>query len=135
MNVVVDTDTCSAYIKGHPLAYNRFVQYGGRLYISVVTLGELTIWTRRARASPKRAQDVQDLLKIVTPLDVTADVARKFGEVQAVLMDQGQRAPDLDLLIAATALVHGYTVATDNTQDYAIIARVSGLTIVDWLVP
>ncbi len=115
--------------------YNRFVQYAGRLYISVVTLGELTIWTQRAKASRKRAQDVQDLLKIVTTLDVTGDVARKFGEIQAALMDVGQRAPDLDLLIAATALVYGYTVVTDNTPDYANIANASGLTIVDWLVP
>lgn len=41
MSFVVDTDTCSAYIKGHALVYNRFGQYAGRLYISIVTLGEL----------------------------------------------------------------------------------------------
>jgi predicted nucleic acid-binding protein len=65
MSFVVDTDTCSAYMKDHPLVYNRFVQYAGGLYISVVTFAELTIWTRRAKASAKRAQDVQDLLTIV----------------------------------------------------------------------
>jgi tRNA(fMet)-specific endonuclease VapC len=132
MSFVVDTDTCSAYIKGHPLVNNRFIQYSGRLYLSIVTLGELTIWARRAQASPKRAQEVEDLLKIVTPLDATVDVARKFGETQAALLDVGQHAPELDLLIAATALVHGYTVVTHNTQDYAMIP---GLTLMDWLVP
>ena len=132
MSFVVDTDTCSAYIKGHPLVSNRFLQYGGGLYMSIVTLAELTIWASRVKASPKRAQEVQDLLKIVTPLDATVDVARKFGVVQAALMDAGQAAPELDLLIAATALVHGYTVVTHNVQDYAMIP---GLTVVDWLVP
>jgi len=36
------------------------------------------------------------------------------------------------LLIASTALVHGYTVVTHNALDYAMIP---GLTLVDWLVP
>lgn len=130
MSFVVDTDTCSAYIKGHPLVSNRFLQYGGGLYISVVSLAELTIWASRAHAPPKRAQDVQDLQKLVVPLDATVDVARRFGTIQAALMDAGQLAPEMDLLIAATALVHGYSVATHNTQDYAMIP---GLTVVDWL--
>ncbi|MGH7139946.1 MAG: hypothetical protein ACREHD_29760 [Pirellulales bacterium] len=43
MSFVVDTNTCSAHIRGHPLIHNRFLQYSGRLYISVVTLGELTM--------------------------------------------------------------------------------------------
>jgi tRNA(fMet)-specific endonuclease VapC len=99
--------------------------------MSVITLGELMIWVCRANAPPKRAQDVQALLRVVTPLDITADVARRFGEIQASLMDAGQRAPEMDLLVAATALVHGYTVVTHNLQDYAVIP---GLQVVDWMV-
>jgi tRNA(fMet)-specific endonuclease VapC len=130
MSFVVDTDTCSAYIKGHPLVSNRFLQYGGGLYLSVVTLAELTVWANRAKAPPKRAPEVQDLLKLVIPLDATVDVARKYGVIQAALMDVGQLAPQLDLIIAATALVHGYTVVTHNVRDYAPIP---GVTFVDWL--
>lgn len=132
MSFLVDTDTCSAYDKGHSLVYNRFNQYGGKLYISAITLGELTIWTCRAGAPAKRVQGLQNLLKLVTPLDVTADIARKFGEIQAALMDAGQKAPEMDLLIAATALVHGHTVVTHNVADYA---NVPVLTVVDWMVP
>lgn len=131
MSFVIDTDTCSAHIKGHPLVHKRFLQYGGRLYISVVTLAELTIWARRAKAPAKRAKQVNHLLKSVVPLDVTVDIAEKFGEVQGGLMDIGLSAPDLDLLIAATALVHGHTVVTHNTADFA---NVPGLSVVDWLV-
>jgi tRNA(fMet)-specific endonuclease VapC len=132
MSFVVDTDTCSAYIKGHPLAYNRFLQYGGRLYISTVTLAELSLWASRAKAPRKRLRQVRDLLKSVTTIDVTVDIAWKFGEVQADLMDRGLQAPDLDLLIAATALVNGCTVVTHNTADFQ---NIPGLNVVDWLVP
>lgn len=75
MSFVIDTDTCSAHIKGHPRVHNRFLQYGGRLYMSIVTLAELTIWARRASAPAKRAKEVNDLLKSVIPLDATVDVA------------------------------------------------------------
>ncbi|HQU41979.1 MAG: hypothetical protein B7Z73_08370 [Planctomycetia bacterium 21-64-5] len=132
MSFVVDTDTCSAYIKGHALVYSRFVQYGGRLYMSTVTLGELALWASLAKAPRKRRNEVRDLLNIVTHLEATVDVAWRFGEVQADLMDRGLQAPDLDLLIAATALVHGYTVVSHNTADFQ---NVPGLTVVDWLVP
>jgi tRNA(fMet)-specific endonuclease VapC len=132
MSFVVDTNTCSAYIRGNPLVYNRFLQYSGQLYISVVTLGELTIWSSRAKAPPKRAKQVHDLLTSVNIIDVNADIGRKFGEVQASLLDRGKPAPPLDLLIAATALVHGYTVVSHNTADFQ---NVPGLTVVDWLAP
>jgi predicted nucleic acid-binding protein len=37
---------------------------------------------------------------------------------------------DADILIAATALVHGYAVATNNEAHYR---RISTLTIQNWL--
>lgn len=132
MSFVVDTDTCSAYIKAHPRVWNRFQQYAGQLHVSVITVAELAIWECRANAPVQRAQDVQDLLNNVTILEVTVEVARRFGKIQAALMDAGQQAPEMDLLIAATALVHGYTVVTHNTVDYA---NIPGLAYVDWLVP
>ena len=62
---------------------------------------------------------------------MTDPVARKFGEVRAGLLDAGQPVPELDLLIASTALVHNLTVVTHNTQDHADIP---GLNLEDWLV-
>ena len=44
MSYLLDTDICSAYVKNNRLLANRFVQYGGRLQISTVTLGELFTW-------------------------------------------------------------------------------------------
>ncbi len=132
MSFLIDTDTCSAHLKTHGPVTNRFLQYTGRLWISSITLGELYTWALRAKASPKRLQSVLDLLNDVIVLDVTPGVARKFGEVRAGLLDQGLPTPNLDLLIAATAVTHGLTLVTHNTQDYA---NVPGLTVVDWLVP
>ena len=85
---------CSAQIKENQRVFNRFIQYGGRLHVSVVSVGELVIWALRDAAPSKRHQDVSDLLQLVMPRDVTMDIARRYGEVQASLLDVGLQAPD-----------------------------------------
>lgn len=132
MSFLVDTDICSAYIKGSKPVFSRFVQYGGRLSITTLTLGELFTWALRAKASPQRLQDVYDLQKLVAVLDVTPDAARKFGEVRAWQLDHGGAAPDFDSLNAAVALVHSLTLVTHNVQDYG---NFPGLSVIDWLAP
>jgi tRNA(fMet)-specific endonuclease VapC len=131
MSFLIDTDVCSAHLKTNVLTH-RFLQHLGRLHISSVTLAELYTWASRASASPKRLQSLNDLLKDVVVLDVTPAVARKFGELQAALLDAGHPAPGLDLLVASTALAHGFVLVTHNVQDFA---NIPGLTIDDWLAP
>lgn len=131
MSFLLDTDTCSAHLKTGALTH-RFIQYSGRLFLSTVSLAELYTWALRKKASPKRLQGIQDLLSDVVVLDVTPDVSFKAGEVRAGLLDQGRHAPQTDMLLAATALINGFTLVTHNTQDFA---HEPGLTIVDWLVP
>jgi tRNA(fMet)-specific endonuclease VapC len=132
VSFVLDTDICSAYLKGDGRVQGRFIQYGGRLSISVATLGELYTWTLRANASPRRTQGLVDLLRDVVVLDATPAVARKLGEVEAPLLDRGIVVSEFDLLIAATALVHGYNLVTHNVSDFQ---HVPGLNVLDWLQP
>ena len=40
--------------------------------------------------------------------------------------------PDMDAMIAATALVHNMTLVTNNTADFQSVA---GLQHIDWLDP
>jgi tRNA(fMet)-specific endonuclease VapC len=86
----------------------------------------------RANAPMARLQSVQDFLKAVMVLEVTLLVAEKFGEIRADLLDRGLLVGEMDLLNAATALVHNLTLVTHNVQDYA---NIPGLTVDDWMVP
>jgi tRNA(fMet)-specific endonuclease VapC len=130
MSFFLDSDICSAHLKS-PLTH-RFIQYLGRLHISAITLAELYTWTSRSGASPRRLQGVRYLLRDLRVLDVTPDVSYRFGELQAALLDIGKPAPEMDLLIAATALVHNLTLVTHNSKDYA---NIPSLTLQDWLTP
>jgi tRNA(fMet)-specific endonuclease VapC len=132
VSFLIDTDICSAYLKGDRLVWNRFMQYSGGLHISTLTVGELFTWALRAHASPMRVQGLLDLLRDMVIMELTLDVARKFGDVRAGLLDRGLAAPEIGLFIGSTGLVHGLTMVTHNMADYA---NIPGLTVVDWLVP
>jgi tRNA(fMet)-specific endonuclease VapC len=132
LSFLLDTDICSAYLKGNNRVWGRFLQYSGRLYVSAVTAGELYTWALRASAPPQRLGDLQNLLNNVFLLPIDGAVAHKFGEVRAALFDAGTPAPEMDLFNAATALVHNLTLVTHNVQDFA---NIPGLTLDDWLVP
>jgi tRNA(fMet)-specific endonuclease VapC len=128
----LDTDICSAYLKGNRDVQNRFLRYGGRLHVSVVTVGELFSGVLSVRSSARLLPGLLAMLKDTTILDMTYDEAYAFGVIRAPLLDAGLAAPGMDLLIAATSLVHGLTLVTHNTQDFA---HVPGLSLVDWLAP
>lgn len=131
MSFLLDTDICSAHLKQSAAAVtNKFLHYASRLHVSVITAGELYTWARRAKASPKRLQSLDDFLDAVTILDVNPAIAQQFGQVRAALLDAGRPCPDLDLLIASTALTHGLILVTHNVQDFL---NIPGLQIEDWL--
>ena len=48
-------------------------------------------------------------------------IAARFAEVRADLRRRGERLPDFDLVIAATALHHGLTVLTFNRRHFGRI--------------
>ncbi len=117
-------------MRGNAAVFNRFVQYGGRLYVSTITIGELTAWMFRTNLPVKLQSAFGDLQRDVVILDVTQDVAAKYGEVRAHQLHHGTRSPQVDLWIACTALTHDLTVVTHNTADFV---NIPNLRLVDWL--
>jgi len=126
------TDICSAYLRGNNPVTTRFVQHGGRIGISAVTAAELFAWSLRSQAPASRISELRQLLQIVQLFEVDGAVAERWGALRAAQLDVGLQTPRIDLLIAATALVHGRSLVTHNTKDYSAI---TGLTLVDWLMP
>jgi tRNA(fMet)-specific endonuclease VapC len=132
MSFLLDTDICSAYLKNDPTVAGKVMLHFGGLHVSVVTVGELLTWARRAKAHPNRSISVQKFLAAVTIHEVDFAVADKFGQLRAGLLDQGITVGEMDLLNASVALVHNLTMVTHNTKDYA---NIPGLVLADWLVP
>ncbi len=51
-------------------------------------------------------------------LPVSPEIARRAGNLRGGLAAQGSPRTQADMLIAATALVHGLTLVTRNTRDF-----------------
>ena len=58
--------------------------------------------------------------------------AEEFGRLRLALKKQGIALDPVDLMIAATALVHDLILVTNNTRDFE---RIPNLRLEDWLIP
>ncbi|HJS48689.1 MAG TPA: PIN domain-containing protein [Gaiellaceae bacterium] len=96
--------------------------------ISVITVSELLHGVHRATRSlrVRRSAFVEHLLAGFEPVPITETVARVHAEVWADLSRRGRGIGAHDLWIAATALTHGFGLAT---RDHADFRRVRGLRV------
>jgi len=78
-------------------------------------------------ADPASAQEaIRSFLSGYEIITLTDPIVAEFARLRALLRRQGNLIPDLDLLIAATAIVYHLTLATRNRRHYA---RVPGLRL------
>jgi predicted nucleic acid-binding protein len=94
--------------------------------ISVASLAELHFGVLVAVDPDERARRAQRLGAIEAtfdPLPVDTAVAREWGRLAAAVAERGgePRRRTVDLVIAATANVHGVPLLTADTADLAII--------------
>jgi predicted nucleic acid-binding protein len=95
--------------------------------ISVASLAELHFGVLVARDDEERSRRAQRLGVVEAtfdPLPVDAAVAREWGRLAAAVAARGAqpRRRTTDLVIAATANVHGVPLLTRNAADLAVIA-------------
>ena len=105
---------------------------GDEIGMSVVTLIELAHGAARADTLERRAkrkQFIQELLLALPVHPITVPVALRTGQIDGENTARGIRLPLSDLLIGATALELGYTVATANIRHFQMIPGLSVLAL------
>jgi toxin FitB len=120
---LLDTVTFSEFFKRR--RHSGFVEWigdkpGTTLYVSTITIGEV-----ERGIEAQRRHDPAFAAALIAWLDssialygdrvlpVTTDIARRWGRLSVMIGNS-----DADVMIAATALEHGLTVATRNVRHF-----------------
>ena len=116
---LLDSDWSIQAMRLRPDAVNTIQRLrGGGITVSWVTVAEVY---EGAYRSPNPQGLLMAFRRFFSPFTVfnrDNTIAERFGEVRADLRRRGELIPDLDLLIAATALAYGLTLLTFNRAHF-----------------
>ena len=130
MGVVLDTSVLIAAEKGRLDLSALFSVIGEEpVMIAAITASELLHGVERARTAEIQERRSRYVEWIINNLGVAAfgiPEARAHARLWAQLSVQGQSIGPYDLLVAATALSLGFSLATLNKKEFK---RVPGLTL------
>jgi predicted nucleic acid-binding protein len=119
MSVLIDTNVISELARPRPDP--RVTAWAGGLItvmLSAVTVEEI-FFGLTARSSPRVERWFADFLESdCRVLEITAPIARHAGVLRGQLTRRGRPRAQADMLIAATAALHGLTLATRNERDF-----------------
>lgn len=92
--------------------------------VAAITLAELAAGPHLASTAAERARRqarLQQVESTFAPIPFEASAARSYGQIVAAVAQWGRspRPRVADLLIAATAHAHGFTLYTRNADDFA----------------
>lgn len=94
--------------------------------LSVMSAIELVhgIWhAERPEVRARREEFVEDVFTRIPVYPVSLHVGRIAGRVDAESRSKGVTIPTADLLIGATALALGFTVATSNVRHFKLLPK------------
>lgn len=131
MGVIIDTSVLIAGERG-TMRFPEFLNAIGAepVAMAAVTASELLLGYHRASDAgirARRAAFVEALIEAIPVLPFGLPEARRHAELWDQLLRSGTMIRAHDLLIGATALAQGYSLATLNRREFA---HVSGLRLI-----
>jgi len=100
-----------------------------RICTNIIVAAELRYGARK-KGSPKLTHQVETVLTALTVLPLSVPSDERYAELRTALEQMGRPIGPNDMLIAAHALALGFTLVTDNVNEFS---RVNGLSIQNWL--
>jgi tRNA(fMet)-specific endonuclease VapC len=127
MPYLLDADWAIQVLRGRPDAVTGLDRLrGGGIAVSRVTIAEVYEGAFRSSNPEAGLSDMRRFFSPFLTLELDDAVAARFAEQRAFLRRRGELIADLDLIVAATALVHDLTLLTYNRRHFE---RVPGLKL------
>lgn len=127
MSVLVDSDLIIDGLKNIPAVLTLLQGTASDgMAVSTITLAEVYEGAFNTEYPARHIADARRFLERYVTLDATDPVSEIFAGIRADLRRQGNLIPDMDLLIAATALTFDLALLTRNDRHFS---RVPGLRL------
>ena len=125
---LIDTNVISEVARPRPdKGVLSFLSEQRSPHVSIITIHELIYGIERLETGSRRQRTLQALIDEFLQtfanriLPATEPIARAAGALRAKAHKEGHTAGLADVLIAATAVLHGLTIATRNVSDFEVL--------------
>lgn len=116
---LVDTSVIIDYLRGKETAVELLDNIEGDLLSSYICMAEIYEGVNRVDNRKEIENAVINFFASLSDIyGVDENIAKKFGEISASLKKKGILIEDLDIFLAATALVNGLTFITFNQKHF-----------------
>jgi predicted nucleic acid-binding protein len=132
MSFVLDTDIITGFLKNHAAVCQHVYQHAADLYMSAISVYEVERWLLRPKAPLYLGQAFLTFQRRLHILDVNEPVAHQAAMLGRQFQRAGGRLQITDLLIAATALEHRFTLVTHAMPQ---ASSIPGLNAIDCYRP
>lgn len=107
MKFLLDTDTCSAYMRRASVLSHRLIQFGEEsIATSTLTLAELYSGAFQRPNARKILAQIDHLRTEIAVLPFDTECAEAYGKANGALLKRGIVVPTIDLMIASVAMTH-----------------------------
>jgi predicted nucleic acid-binding protein len=132
---LLDTNSAGDYVSRRHETWEKARQAearGDRVGICVPVLGELWAGIELSKTKERNLPRLQRALSTSQLWPFESAAAREYGRIHAVLKSQGHKIPQIDMPIAAVAIVLGnFTVVTKDKH----FSLIPGLKVENWAKP
>lgn len=129
---LLDSDIVSYLMRGEPQVTAHAQTYKtehGAFGISAITRYEV-LKGLMARGASTKLDSFEQFCRQNDVLPLTEEIIVRAADIYADLHKRGALISDPDILIGATALVHGLNIVTNNERHFS---RIAGLQVENWL--
>lgn len=128
---LLDTNVCIHVLNGssEPVVARFTSESPATVRLCSIVKAELLYGARRSRSVAKALRRLEQFFEPLASAPFDDACAAEYGRIRAELAAAGTPIGGNDLMIAAIARHHDWTVVTHNTDE---LARVTGLRVEDW---
>ncbi len=117
MRVLLDTSAYSAFMRGHPRVKD-IIQLADSLYLNPIVLGELHAGFQRGGKKNRNEELLAQFVESprVSFVSIDDETAARYAVILNALWKAGTPIAANDLWIASTAMQHGLTILTTDSD-------------------